>query len=217
MLFQKDTPEDTSRPLTFLEIIYGILFQPRETFRYLAGVRPLWQAAVFLAFAALFHGLIDLRGVRALEIKAGFPADTSVYLVPLLVLGLMGAFLTWFFGTSAIGLVSQLFGGAGNGPGLLCAFSFALLPGLITGIVEFGTGFLPLSQVFAGIVELVGVIWLISLQVIALAEIEGLSTGRAILVYFAVPLSIMVSVSVLVGAAFAVLAPYLSQLPLSIR
>lgn len=205
------------QPLSFLEIVYGVLTHPAETFTYLALARPIKQAAGFLVIITLCNFVAGLQDIRALEFGAELPIEGSAFLVPLFLLGLLGAFLAWFLNTAAISLVSQLFGGRGNGLGLLCGFSFAMVPVLITGIIEFVVQFFPFKPFFMGLISLAGVIWLISLDIIALGQIEQLSTKRAILVYFAVPMSIIVSVLVLVGVAMAVLAPWLSQLPLQLK
>jgi len=202
------------KPLSFLEIVYGVLTQPQDTFTYLASARPVMQAAGFLLIITLFKFVAGLKELKALEIGAELPVGGSALLLPLFLLGVIAAFLAWFLNAATISLVSQLFGGKGNGLGLLCGFSFAMVPVLITGIAESLFQFLPLESFFVGLISLAGFIWVIYLDIIAVGKIEQLSTKRAVLVYFAVPLSIIVSVLVLVGVALAVFAPWLSQLPL---
>lgn len=231
MFYEEDNPEeqpetthhtpqgegDSITPLSFLEIVYGVFTQPRDTFRYLAHARPLKEAVGFLLIITLFNFVAGLPDYRAAAMGTDLPIDTSAFIVPLFLIGLVVAFIAWFLNAATVNLVSQLVGGKGNGLGLLCGFSFAMAPVLITGILSSAIQLLPFRSLFTVLISLAGVVWVLILDIIALGEIEQLSTKRSILVYFAVPLSIMVSVLVVVGVAFAALAPWLSQLPLQLR
>ena len=209
--------EGSITPLSFLEIVYGVLAQPRDTFRYLSHSRPLKEAVVFLLVITLFNFVAGLPDLRAAAIRSSLPVGTSEFLVPLFFMGLVAAFLTWLLKAATVGLVSQLVGGKGNGVGLLCAFSFAMAPVLVTGILGSVIQLLPLRAFFTGLISLAGAVWMFILDIIAVGQIEHLSTKRAVLVYFAVPLSIIVSVLIIVGLALVTLAPWLSQLPLQLR
>lgn len=199
-------------PLSFLEIIYGVMAQPRDTFTYLSGARPLLKALFFVLLATLFDVMVGLGDLDSLETGMGLPVNLSAFLAPLVFVGLIGAFIVWFLNTAAVGLVSQLFGGAGNGTGLFCAFSFGMLPTLITAIAGFGIRLAGLGTFISGAVGFGGFIWAMVLNIMALKEVEQLPTGKAILVYFAVPLSIIVSVLLFMAFTVALLAPWINQL-----
>lgn len=231
MFYEEDNPEEQSEtilhipqgerdsitPLSFLEIIYGVFAQPRDTFRYLAYARPIKEAVGFLLIIILFNFVTSLPDYRAAAIGADLPIDISAFIVPLFLIGLVVAFIAWFLNAATVNLVSQLVGGKGNGLGLLCGFSFAMAPVLITGILGSVMQLLPFRSLFTVPISMTGVVWVFILDIIALGEIEQLAAKKSILVYFAVPLSIMVSVLVVAGMAFAAFAPWLSQLPLQLR
>lgn len=203
-----------SRTLDFLELIYGVLVQPLETFKYMAEKPPIVQALAFLFIGILVNFLVNAGELRSLPAEAGLPSGFAVALMPLFLVGLVAALLAWFINAATVTLISQLFGGAGNGPGLLSAFSFATLPFLIAGILQYLIGIIVPGPFLVSIIGSAGLIWFIYLNIVALQTIEHLSRGRAMLVYFAVPLSIMVSVIVFAVVMIAVFAPFISTLPL---
>ena len=223
MFNEDDGPDENREPtmeenshapkhLDFLEIIYGVLVQPGDTFKYLASARPVLQALGFIAVVSLLNFAIGFSNIKSLAADLDLPVSISSLVAPLLLFGLLAAIAGWFLNTAALSLFAQLFGGIGNGPGLLAAFSFAMLPMLITGIFDFGVRLFGLGGFGGEMASLAGFVWVVVLQIIALIEVEQLSTRRAILVYFAVPLSIMVSVLVFVGFGLAFFVPLMGHL-----
>lgn len=206
-------PESNPQHLSFLDIVYGIIAQPRDTFQYLGRVRPVLAATGFVVILTMFNFLLGLSDLNSINAGFNLQANFSAYLIPMFIIGFLFAIIAWFLNTAAVSLAAQLLGGVGNGPGLLAAFSFALLPMLITAIADFGVKLLGLGSLVAGLINLAGFIWLVTLQIIAVSEIEELSTSRSIVVYFCVPLSIMVSIGVTLGLLVAIMAPWLNQLP----
>lgn len=210
-VLNSDSP---SRTLDFLELIYGVLVQPRETFKYVGQKPPIVQALAFLFIGILVNFLVNAGELRTLPAEAGLPSSFAAALMPLFLVGLVAALLAWFINAATVTLISQLFGGAGNGPGLLAAFSFATLPFLIAGILQYLIGIIVPGPFLVSIIGSAGLIWFIYLNIVALQTIEHLSRGRAMLVYFAVPLSIMVSVIVFAVAMISVFAPLIGTFPL---
>lgn len=203
---------DSQSPMGFLEIIYGVIAEPKVTFRYLGSARPLLQAVALMIIVTLFDVVTGAGELRELPQAMNISADLSGLLVPLAVLALIFAVIGWFVNAATIGLFSQLLGGAGNGIGLLSAYAFASLPMLLTSILGFGINVLGLGGFLAGLANVAGVIWTFVLQIWAVREIEGLSLGRSILAYFAFPLAILVLVIILVVFAVVALGPFIGQL-----
>lgn len=209
-----DSNRPPKRSLDFLELIYGVMVQPGETFSYMAEARPLIQSLAFLFTAVIVNFIVNLGNLNSLPAELPVPINLSGILLPLFLIGLLSALIFWFIQTGTINLVSQLFGGVGNGLGLLCAFAFTTLPFMIVGILESLIRLFSSAVFLTGAIGLAGFIWFIVLNVLALEEIEHLSRGRAILVYFAVPLSIIVSVFIFIIVMIGVFAPVIPQLPL---
>ena len=95
---------------------------------------------------------------------------------------------------------------------LFTALSFTQLPLIITSILGFALRLFQASAL-TGFIQFIGGIWVLALQVIAVSEIQRISTGRAILVYLA-PIGFLAALALLVGAAFlAMLGPVMEGLP----
>jgi hypothetical protein len=201
----------------FLDLIYGTLAQPRDTFRYLADARPVFQSVIFVLLVTLFNYSVGFREMNTFDAGLSLGVDVSALLGPFFVLGLVITLMAWFFTTAVVNLISQMFGGVGNGPGLLAAFGFAMLPILITSIFDFGITFLGLGAFIGGLVSLAGFIWTAVLHVLAVREVEQLSLGRAVAAYFIFPLSIIAILILLIVITIAVMGPLFNQLPIPLR
>jgi len=123
------------------------------------------------------------------------------------------ALAAWFINTGIINLVVQFFGGAGNGIGLLVCFGYSQLPLVMVTIATFVFRYLGLGGIVTGLAELAGFIWMIVLQVIAVSEVEDMSTGRAVLVYLIPAVIVIVVLILLCILLLAVMAPLLSDFP----
>ena len=100
---------------------------------------------------------------------------------------------------------------------MLAAFGFAMLPVLITTIIDFCIGFLGLGAFLGALAGLAGVIWAVILNVLAVSEVEQLSLGRSVAAYFIFPLSIIVIFILFIAFTIAVIGPFFGQLPLPLR
>ena len=208
---------DRVEKVGFLDLIYGTLTQPVDTFSYLADARPVFQSLIFVLLVTLFNYSVGFREMNTFDAGLLLGVDVSALLGPFFLLGLLITLMAWFFTTAVVNLISQMFGGAGNGPGLLAAFGFAMLPMLITSIFDFGITFLNLGAFIGGLVSLAGFIWTAVLHVLAVREVEQLSLGRAVAAYFIFPLSIIAILILLIVITIAVMGPLFNQLPIPLR
>lgn len=190
--------------------IYGVVVQPRETFRHLATQeRPPLGLAVTLgivvtAASGLVQGAAMVRELGTLDVPVEEPllfpsdvaADPSVGLMAGLVLAFIGIGL-WFAGVAIFHLIADLLGGEGNGRRFLCAMGFATVPVAVSlpveavaargGVVGEGLGWLGALAVLA---------WSLSLQYQALRATKGLTRTGAVLALL-LPLGIMVAAMVI--------------------
>jgi len=201
-----------TKAMGFLEIIYGMIVEPKATLRYLSTARTFLPALAFVVILALFNALVGIGEMKEIPELARLPVDISSFLGPIALLAVFLALIGWFVDVAAVSLFAQLLGGAGNGRALLSGYAFASLPMLIAAILEFLLNALGLEGFFSGLVSLAGFIWTLVLQVWAVREIEQVSLGRAILAYCAFPLIILFMILTLVVFAIIALAPVMDQL-----
>jgi len=197
----------------FLETVYGVLFEPRTTFKFLGGKKPLTWALIVFCGVFLFNYLVGFGSGAYGANTPGVDKLLSNFTVLFFFVGLAVALAAWFINTAIINLVVQFFGGVGNGIGLLICFGYSQLPLVIVTIATFIFRYVGMGNVVTGLVELAGFIWMVVLQVIAVSEVEDVSTGRAVLIYL-IPAVVVIGVLVLLGVMLvAVTAPLLSDFP----
>jgi len=110
-------------------------------------------------------------------------------------------------------LISQFFGGNGNGIGLFAALAFAELPLAVSGIFVSAVYILGLKSFAAQFFQLLGGIWTVVLQVLAVSEVQEISLGRAVLVCLIPLAAIFCAVLLLMGILLYALSPLLHNLP----
>lgn len=201
-----------TKAMGFLEIIYGMIVEPKATLRYLSTARTFLPALAFVVILALFNAFVGIGEMKEMPELARLPVDISNFAGPITLLAVFLALIGWFVDVAAVSLFAQLLGGAGNGRALLSGYAFASIPMLIAAILDFLLNALGLGGFFSGLVSLAGFIWTLVLQVWAVREIEQVSLGRAILAYCAFPLIILFMILTLIVFVIIALAPVMDQL-----
>lgn len=183
----------------FLELMYGALFAPVTTFRQVAArPRPDRAVLVLLAVSVVSAG----AGALSAEREAGLAAlPVSLSLGPVaFLLGLIGPFVIWYLQASALHLTAELLGGAGRVLTLLTLLALAAVPQVFSAPALL-LGVLTRSSLGGWLSLGIGV-WVIVLQVLAVRETYGFSTGRAVGTLF-LPLGALVALTVAVAVALA--------------
>ncbi len=202
----------------FVDLIYGVFFSPTRTLREFAGRErsPMGVALFAFFLAALINGLANLATARTVlgEFLRGFseafggvgglggsaagaPAFTpgAGFIVASLLLGLAWAPIGLFFKAGALSLTGSFLGGKGQPSRLYAAFALTFVPS-IAGV--------PFALLFGGrsdltlistIVSLAILVWRLVLDIIALREVNGFDTGRAVAAAL-VPLGVLLFVAI---------------------
>ncbi|OPZ75340.1 MAG: Yip1 domain protein [Firmicutes bacterium ADurb.Bin456] len=176
----------------FLELVYGVFFEPRPTMKKVAARPPLGQAALVVTILSALSSLMWLL-TTAKILDRGYDHTFWGPFVPALqVLAPLAAvtvflwgYLKWFVNSSFISLVAELMGGQGRAKGVFAAAGLAELPAILSFPVQFvafgiGAGS-PAGNLFLGLAGLAAAIWSIALKTMAVGKIHGLSTGRSLL------------------------------------
>lgn len=208
-----DNPEpvgfpDVSEPSPgFLELVYGVLFEPDKTMKRVAERPPLGLAVMVVTIISLLGAVMGLltvskvlnQSLHAVAMEQFLPGLRA--LAPLgAVFGLLWGYVKWFGYSAIMHLAAELLGGRGSARGVFAAVGLAGLPAILMIPIQFlsywlGTGRLAVTilVVLAGLA--VG-IWSVILMVIALRQVHGLSTGRSVLVVFS-PILALITLGIL--------------------
>jgi hypothetical protein len=197
-----ETDSDVKRP-SFLELIYGVLFNPGKTFKNLSDAPPLGQAAAILFILAVSNTIVSYAFFRSAlaEIPgAGELSPLITGLFPLmLVFGVVFAGLKWFVFGAVLHFMAELLGGKGTPKGTLTVYALAGLPGVFLVPVELLLKLLRAPEnaaaALGGAAGLAVLVWGIVLLVIGLREIHRISTGNAVLTIIT-PVTVLSVVSV---------------------
>lgn len=172
----------------FLELIYGVLFDPARTFRRIAAAPPLGLTLVIVTLVNAAVGLMGVFTFRAVAPPGFTEWEAAVAaLVPFLALiNFFWWYFKWFGYGAVLHLTAQLFGGANGPAATLTVYGLAALPGLFMLPVEAlvtgaGLGDTAASRLL-GSAGLGVFIWGLVLLVIGLRAVHGLSARRAVAV-----------------------------------
>ncbi|TYP52495.1 YIP1 family protein [Thermosediminibacter litoriperuensis] len=219
----------------FIDNITGVLFSPAEALRKVSFERKIAQGLIVLILSHLLPSLAAVPG--SADILGRMPVSTyggmtmeNIFpglqnMVPSLVtmgviFGVLICPMMHFVFTAVLELTSQFLGTGvtalsegeiaaigplKTGPALFAALAFATLPRVFMTPVNLlvrVTG-VNLSPLFS----LIFWIWVMILQIIAVRETHGFTTGRATLAYFAPVLAVAALVIALVVMALSVFVP----------
>lgn len=176
----------------FLEIVYGVLFEPVRTMKKVAENPPLTAALLTFTIISLLGAVMGLLAFSKF-LSQGYDAGIdqllpgAQVLMPVgLFIGLIFSYIKWFCYSAIINLVAELLGGRGSARGVFAAFGLAGLPLILIIPFQFmaywyGTGVFAVTAVLM-LAWLVLGIWSGIIFVIGIREVHALSTGRSVLV-----------------------------------
>ena len=237
-----DGPPGHERPaLTFfsdfVELVYGILFNPAATLRSVArrALPPIGVGLSAYLVTAFIGGLAtggsmvqamrqvgsDLApvfGVTPPGLPGGAAMTSGSYALIIAFLAVFIGPALLFVKAGVLGLTSSLFGGRGDGRRLLAALGLTYTPALVAVPVNLLLAGRPGVGVLAGLLTLAILVWRLVLDIIAIREVHALSTGRAAAAAL-VPLGVGVALVTIVflmsmGLILSILGPiFQSGLP----
>jgi len=207
--------EETTGAPGFLELIYGVLFDPVKTFRRIAQSPPLGSSAAIFSLVKILSvavgGYISTRYMSGLTgDEYGIQELVRAMTPAVVVIILVYEYIKWFVYSGLLYLVAELSGGRGRAVGVLCVTGLASLPALL---------FLPvqtLATVFGGsgltgpvnVLFWLGVmIWGCVLVILGLRETQHISTGRAVLAALAPAMVLLLVFILILVLAVGMLAP----------
>ncbi|MEW6031961.1 MAG: Yip1 family protein [Bacillota bacterium] len=183
----------------FVELVYGVFFTPVQTLRDVArrAAPPIGAGLLAYVLAAGINGLAAggsvAQALRSMATEFSGAPGGPVGAVPAAVpggavtLALIGGFAALFFGwvglflkAGVLSLVSSLLGGRGDPRALLAALGLTYLPVLVAAPAALVFGGRPVLGALSSLVALGVLLWRLVLDIIAIREVSGLTTGLAV-------------------------------------
>lgn len=199
----------------FLELVYGVLFEPRGAMVRVAEQTPTGIAALVVAILSLVGTIMFYITIKQVLSDNGqgwfFPA--AVFLPVAAILSLFFSFFKWFLYSAVLHLTADLLGGRGSARAVFAVVGLSGLPALF--MVPFqllAFLFFPRSSavdILLILAALALAVWSLILAVIGMKAAHGISTGRALLAALAPVLAVVAAVLV----ALVSLALLLATMP----
>lgn len=174
-----------------LDIIYGILFEPVQTFARFAQKPPIVSIVIiFLAlnlaevFAGLYTTPVYMDKISGWPEIAGTGANQAM-LSFVAIVGFLFSIIKWFFMAGLLHLLAELYGGHGKASSVWVVYGAAGLPAIFMIPLQIGTSLLNTGGLYgfiAGLTALGLYVWCVILLIIGLREVHHITTGRAVLV-----------------------------------
>ncbi|MCL6478787.1 MAG: YIP1 family protein [Peptococcaceae bacterium] len=200
----------------FLELIYGILFDPVKTFQRIAASPPLKNVVLIFSLVKVLSVLVG--GYLAAKfmfagLTGGVPAGLDKLFrctAPVMaVFGLVYEYVKWFVYSGLLYFLAELSGGRGRAVGALTATGLASLPTLLALPVQIlaavlgGTG--GMAWFVNILLSLAVLVWGVVLVIIGVRETQRLSTGSAVMVVLipAVTLAVLAVIMLVLFVALA--------------
>ena len=174
-----------------LDIVYGVLFEPGETFARFAQEPPLVSIVIIflvLNLAGVLTGFyttpVYLDRISEWPGIAG-PGANQAMLSFVAIFGFLLSAIKWFFMAGLLHLLAELYGGTGTAKSVWAVYGAAGLPVLFMLPLQIGAGLFNTGMWYdfiTGLLTLGLYIWCVVLLVIGLREVHHITTGRAVLV-----------------------------------
>lgn len=164
---------------TFLENIYGILFEPQSAIEKIIETKPMWQAFTIIAVLTLTSAILNNFD--------GFSNLTDVlFFIGNIFIILISSLIIWFTLTGFFEATARVFTDECRFKPLLCLISFSLVPWILTAPLMLLKINVPLI-ITSTILELLIWLWSIVLIFLSVKQLYKLSTQKTWL-FFAIPI-----------------------------
>ena len=197
--------------LRFVELVYGILFNPKVTFSKIAPEPPLFLSFCILMLVVVLTATVNILIPNELE---NLPTTYAAILSKVgPFLGIIGAIITivfWFVRAGILQLVAELLGGKGRATGVLAVLALAEIPKVMAipfQVISYFTTSSFISKFIMIFAALAVFIWSIVILVIGFREVQQLSTGRTILALVLPAVAFVLLLMVFAISLVAIVAP----------
>ena len=210
-----------SRELTFFELLYGVLFQPKILFKKVAEEPPLFYSFIVIVGVSIITSMLNVITTAPLDMQLPpeIPREViefmSVFTSPVFsfmgtLLSLLFTLIFWFITSAIFQLVAEFLGGKGKGLGVMTVLGLASLPQIF--IIPFAV----LTYIFAlpgqliALVSIILFVWsYIILPILGFREVQQFSLGRALLTVFMPFIFTVAMLIILMVSIMSLIIPFL--------
>lgn len=200
MNFEETTDLREEPGHSFLDIVYGVIFSPRQTMAIVGQQKPFWSAfALLLAINLLtimtiFVSFDSYQSFNSILPKAALQPGTLKKVLLVISFCMFFIRLIFLFASAGIyNIFGELLGGKSNGIGLLTALCLTAIPEVFSIPLHLLGVLLPIGKTVDGLGNFLLSLWMLGLSILAIREVLELSTARALLILF-LPLLIIFSI-----------------------
>ncbi len=190
--------------------LYGVIARPVPTLNEIARERPAGWAFLVYAGVTFLTAAVSFYREQTFAIfdEAMFEFGLRIPFPLIIAATVLWGIVSIFISTVLLHLFARLFGGQGGYWNLFSAYAFATFPMIIVVPTIFVTGFLGLfGTIISGLVSFGLSVWVLILQVLAIRESHGISTGMSILAYILkLVILVVIPAAIIVAIVVAIIA-----------
>lgn len=211
--------EDDIRPekIGFLELLYGIIFQPGATLDKVAKEVPLLYSFIILfgvTFINLMVTYLTMNSRVPIPAEIGMAGSVleqfwSFFAIIGIILILLFTLVKWYLNTGILHLTAEFLGGNGRALSLLAVLGCVPLPTIFVAPLEVLLYALNIPRVY--MVSLPFSIWVFILMIIGIRSTYGFSMARS-LGTILVPVGVMIAIMfILVFSTIGFIVPLIQN------
>ncbi|MGI5879668.1 MAG: YIP1 family protein [Syntrophomonadaceae bacterium] len=185
--------------MSAIDSVYGVLFDPVNTFRYLKDHKPYGQAILLLVLVLTITVVFQTAQLK--NNAAIMPEEFGEGILVITIMSAVMSVLSIFFLSGFVSLLSEIFWEKANAGGVLTNTCFASLPSVLAPPLGYAATITGLEWIGI-ILSLFIAVWVFILQLLGVREALEISTGRAVLLMF-MPFIILVFVLICMAVLFA--------------
>lgn len=181
-----EVPSEAVQQTGVLELIYGVLFDPAETFKKVAEAPPLGLSVLIFSLVnitAIFMSFLTFLHLLNKSLPAGRANLTLAIIILIVFFGLLAKICNWLLSTSVFHLLAELLGGRGSVKSLLAIVGLSYLPFIFLAPVELLLLIWGLNSVVVILVMILNFlifIWWLALMVLGVRQEYCFSAGSAL-------------------------------------
>lgn len=209
----------------FLELVYGVLFDPLPVFRKVAAKPPVGlsvliftlvnAAAVVMSFLVMSRSMY--RHMPGMEIPMTGLMSAAMPLMA--VLSLVLDYVGWLLASGLFHLLAEFLGGRGRATGVFTVVGLSSLPFiflvpvnlllLLWGLKSFA------AVIIMPLLSLIVVVWLLILLILGIRQVHDFSTWRAVAVVLLPVAGVIILTVILIMTMMGLMTSVISTLPVA--
>lgn len=194
-----------------VELVYGVLFIPVQTFRRISENPPLLYGFLIFVTVAVLTSLVNTLTPPSLTNSAELTTVLSRTRPFIGIISVIFALTAWFMEAGLFQLLAEFFGGKGKAVGVLTVLALAAVPKVLVipfQVFSYLSAGSAVGRFLVIAASLAAYVWWAVLLVIGLREIQRFSTARSVATLL-IPLGIFgVALAIFILALVGLIIPF---------